>query len=282
MRRILFLAMLFSSILGYGQKLGYQIFNAKGKKSSFEKMLKQTLDSDIILFGEFHNNPISHWLQYELTADAIGSKSVILGAEMFEADNQQPLNAYLRGDIDEKELDSLARLWPNFKTDYKPLVDLAKKNNLPFIATNIPRRYASQVFRKGLESLSSLTEEELSWIAPLPIQFDGELPGYKNMMNMMGDHANDNFPKAQAIKDATMSHFILQNYRSGSLFIHYNGAYHSDNYEGILWYLKKREPNLRYMTISTVSQSQVQKLDKENIGRADFIIVVDEHMTTTY
>jgi len=283
MSRLLFIVMLFSSVLAYGQKVGYQIFTAKGKKTSFEKMLKQTLSSDILLFGEFHNNPISHWLQYELTDDAIKSKSVILGAEMFEADNQKPLNAYLAGEISDKQLDTLARLWPNYKTDYKPLVDLAKENKIPFIATNIPRRYASQVFRKGLESLTSLTSEELSWIAPLPIEFDGELPGYKNMMNMMGgDHANDNFPKAQAIRDATMSHFILENYKKGSLFIHYNGAYHSDNYEGILWYLKRREPNLRYMTISTVSQSQVQKLDKENLGRADFIIVVDEHMTTTY
>ena len=47
----------------------------------------------------------------------------------------------------------MARLWNNFKTDYKPLVDFAKDNNLKFIATNIPRRFASLVFKGGFEVL---------------------------------------------------------------------------------------------------------------------------------
>jgi len=49
-----------------------------------------------------------------------------------------------------------------------------------------------------------------------------------------------------------------------------------------LWYLQQQQANLNYMTITTVSQKDVSKLDKENIGRADFIICVDEDMTTTY
>jgi uncharacterized iron-regulated protein len=47
---------------------------------------------------------------------------------MIETDNQQALNQYLAGKIDQKALDSLARLWSNYKTDYKPLVDFAKDN----------------------------------------------------------------------------------------------------------------------------------------------------------
>jgi uncharacterized HAD superfamily protein len=79
-----------------------------------------------------------------------------------------------------------------------------------------------------------------------------------------------------------MAHFILENYEEGNTFLHYNGAFHSDFYEGILWYLQQQQANLNYMTITTVSQKDVSKLDKENIGRADFIICVDEDMTTTY
>ena len=88
--------------------------------------------------------------------------------------------------------------------------------------------------------------------------------------------------KAQAIKDATMAHFILENYKTGSTFLHYNGAFHSDFHEGILWYLQQQKPDLNYVTITTVSQKDISKLDKENKGRADFIICVDEDMTTTY
>ena len=99
---------------------------------------------------------------------------------------------------------------------------------------------------------------------------------------MGGSHTSETLPKAQAVKDATMAYFITQNFISGSLFIHFNGSYHSENYEGILWYLKQNLPNLRYATITTVSQANPGKLDKENLHKADFIICVDENMTTTY
>lgn len=189
---------------------------------------------------------------------------------------------YLAGTINDKGLDSLARLWKNYPTDYAPLVRFAQKNKLPFVATNIPRRYASKVARGGFEALDTLSDQEKAWIAPMPMPYDAELPGYKAMLEMMGGHGGANLPKAQASKDATMAHFILQYYRPGALFIHFNGAYHSDNYEGILWYLRRQQPQLRYATISTVSQADNRKLLPENKGRADFIICVDEDMTTTY
>ena len=79
-----------------------------------------------------------------------------------------------------------------------------------------------------------------------------------------------------------MNNFILQYYKTGSLFIHFNGSYHSDNYEGILWHLKNKKPELKYATITTVSQKDVNSLLAENLGRADFIICVADNMTTTY
>ena len=102
------------------------------------------------------------------------------------------------------------------------------------------------------------------------------------MIEMMGGHAGPSLPKAQAIKDATMAHFILQYYRTGTLFIHYNGSYHSENYEGIVWYLKRKRPDLKYATVTTVSQKDIHALLAENRGKADFIICVDEDMTNTY
>ena len=99
---------------------------------------------------------------------------------------------------------------------------------------------------------------------------------------MMGKHGTPELVKAQASKDATMAHFIYKNYVPGNLFIHYNGAYHSDNYQGILWYLKLLNRKLKYSTITTVSQADVNKLLAENKGIADFIICVDEDMTSTH
>jgi len=283
MKRILFfVSLLLIATSGYSQKKPYVIYNAKGKKVKYKKMLKKLKDKDIILFGEFHDNPISHWLQYELTSDLHHERELVLGAEMFEADNQSYLSDYLAGTIPFKAFDSLARLWPNYKTDYSPLVEFAKEHNIDFVATNIPRRYANMVYKNDFVALDSLSVEEKAWIAPLPIPFDPELPRYKNILAMMGDHGSPKLVKAQAIKDATMAHFILQNHSKGKLFIHYNGAYHSDYYEGILWYLKQENQELNYATISTVSQDDVNRLEEEHEGKADFIICVDSNMTKTY
>ncbi|MGL2962508.1 ChaN family lipoprotein [Flavobacterium sp. RSB2_4_14] len=284
MKRIIFTTLFLSiSIIGISQeKKAYQLFDKKGKKVSYEKLLNAAENAQVVLFGEYHNNAIAHWLELELAKDVASKKKIVLGAEMFEADNQKQLNQYLKDEINQKKLDSTARLWPNYKTDYKPLVDFAKENQIPFIATNIPRRYASMVSKKGFEALDNLTSEEKTWIAPLPIVYDANLPGYVEMMKMMGEHTSPNMPKAQAIKDATMAYFIQKNLQSNSVFIHYNGTYHSDNFEGIYWYLKKASPSLDIITIATVEQKDVEKILAENYTKADYILVIDEDVTKTY
>lgn len=263
-------------------KQGYQLFTKEGKAVTYKKMLNAAGDAEVVFFGEHHDNAIIHWLELELTKDLAQKHSLVLGAEMIEADNQKQLDQYLKGEINQKTFDSTARLWPNHKTDYKPLVDFAKDSHFPFIATNVPRRYAKQVNKQGLESLNNLSAEEKGWIAPLPIAYDPNLPGYVKMMEMMGDHATPNMPKAQAIKDATMAHFIAKNLKPGTIFVHYNGTFHSDNFDGINWYLKKAKPGIKIVTIGAVSQKDVSKLEKEYLNLADFILVVDEDMTKTY
>ena len=264
------------------QKPAYVLYNAKGKKVSYKKMIKQLAKKDIVLFGEFHNNPISHWLELSVAKDLGEKRELTFGAEMFEADNQQALNDYLSGKINAKGLDSMARLWPNYKTDYAPIVNFAKEKKVVFAATNIPRRYASMVSKKGFESLDTISALEKTWMAPLPMDYDSTLPGYVKMLTMMGGHGSPNMPKAQATKDATMAYFILQYFKPGSLFLHFNGSFHSENYDGINWYLKRKRPDLNYGTITTVSQKDLKTLLAENKGKADYIICVDEDMTSTY
>lgn len=279
---LLWISLLFSALASAQHKKAYQIFNSKGKKVTYAKMLKETKTADVVLFGELHNNAISHWMQFELTTDLLKEHQLILGAEMFEADNQDAINKYLSKELDVKTLGQEARLWPNFKTDYKPLLDIAKDNNLPFIATNVPRRFASMVYKNGVESLDTLSSEDKKWMAPLPFAYDAELSCYKKMLSMGGGHGGENLPKAQALKDATMAYFIVSAYQSEHLFVHYNGAYHSNFHEGIVWHINKYNKTINVVTISTASQSQLKHLDEENKGKADFIICVDENMTSTY
>ncbi|MCB0770402.1 MAG: ChaN family lipoprotein, partial [Flavobacteriales bacterium] len=166
----------------------YKLFNAKGKQVSHKEFLRTVADADVIFFGEQHNNPIAHWLQLVVARDLAARGPLVMGAEMIEADDQATLDKYLRGEIDQAAFDTLARLWKNHATDYAALVDLAKEKGLPFVATNVPRRYARAVGRGGFEALDTVPRSEREWIAPLPIAFDPTLPGYVKMLTMMGDH----------------------------------------------------------------------------------------------
>lgn len=113
-------------------------------------MLKRLTDKDVLLFGEYHNNAIAHWLQLEVTKDLKEKRELVLGAEMFERDNQEALDLYLAGTIKQKQLDSMARLWKNYPTDYAPLVNFAKEHKIAFAATNVPRRYAAMCREEDL------------------------------------------------------------------------------------------------------------------------------------
>ena len=280
----------FLSLVSFrSDKPAYQLYTSDGKNVKYQKMIETISSADIVFFGELHDNPIAHWLEYEVTADLyeIVADRLVMGAEMFEADNQLLLNEYLSSAYEADKFEAEVKLWKNYKTDYKPLLEFARKNNLPFIATNIPRRYASMVSKKGLEVLDSLSAQAREYIAPLPVYYDPEVKCYKDMLDMngiqgMGGKPNENMPKAQAIKDATMAHFILKNLEPGKLFIHYNGSYHSDNYLGIIYYLKLYRPDIRVATITTVLQDDIESLLPENSGVADFIVVIPENMTRTY
>ena len=54
-------------------------------------------------------------------------------------------------------------------------------------------------------------------------------------------------------KKSITGKYILQELREDNQIIHYNGAYHSDYYQGILWYIQQSKPLIKVTTISTVS-----------------------------
>lgn len=291
----LFFILLFLILVSFkNDKPAYKIYNSKGKAVSYEDMLKAAKEADVVFFGEEHSNPICHWLELELAKDLyeLKKEKFALGMEMLETDNQLLLNEYLDKLIRKKDFESEAKLWKNYPTDYAPIVDFAREKGIHLIATNIPRRYAALVNLKGFEGLDSLNAAERGLVAPLRIKFNPELGCYKNMLSAMGGdpgamHSMANLPKAQAIKDATMAWFIFKNMPiEGMTFLHYNGSYHSENHEGIVWYLneynKRTATTLKIITISVSEQANISKLDTASLGKADFILCIPESMPKSH
>lgn len=291
MKTLLFFFFMASTALLTNDKPAYRLFTQAGDPVNYETLIDSLHKADVVLFGEIHNDPINHWLQLQVTQSLFVRKqqNLVLAAEMFEADDQLTLDELIGGAILPKHFVSEAKVWPNYTTDYQPLVAFAQQQQLQFVASNIPRRYASLVSREGLEALEELSTEAQTYIADLPIEVDMELPGYKNMLKMMG-HAGhsgsgmraENFVYAQAIKDATMAARILKYWDTEKQVLHFNGTYHSNNFEGIAWYLKKYKPELRVMTIAAAVQPTIQDLSPENAGLGNFILLTPSDMTKTH
>ncbi|RSK36078.1 ChaN family lipoprotein [Hymenobacter metallilatus] len=292
MFRFLFL---FSLLLLAGRPLpaqdrpAYRLFRAAGKPTAYGQMLKELAAADVVFFGEQHNDPIAHWLELQLAKDLLRLRQgqLVLGLEMFERDVQPLVDQYTTGELDDKAFEADSRPWPNYATDYKPLLQLARQQKFRVVGTNVPRRYASQVAKGGLPVLDALPAPEKLWLPPLPLLVDFNLPGYQTMAKMFGTDAAhgagvQNIIRAQALKDATMAYFLQQARPEGHLLLHLNGAYHSDNHDGILAYLRQYNPKLKVLTISTVSQAGLDKLELEHQQKADFVVVVPEDMTKTY
>lgn len=286
---LLTLIIQFSTIGFNQQKPAYVIYTGKGKKTNYNQLQKAMLGKELILFGEYHDNPITHWLQFELTMDLYQEVEdrLQLGFEMFEQDQQDLLTQYLIGALSAKQFKDTMRLWPNYDTDYAPLIEFAKTKHLFCVASNVQRKYASLLFKKGRSALDTLSPLIKSQMAPIDFKVDTNLSQYKEVFAMgghMGSNMGMNMVESQAFKDATMAQFILLNSgrKEGTVHLHFNGAFHSDYYQGILWYVQQKKPNVKVLTISTVTQEEIGKLKQENIGKADFIICVPETMTRTH
>lgn len=266
----------------------YIIYNKKGEIVSFEQMISKIEKVQVCLFGEFHNDRMSHWLELKILKNLHKKKvnQLVFGGEMWERDQQGITDECLKNkfyDLDQYE--ESTRLWNNFRADYKPLMKFCLEKDIPFVCTNVPRRYASMVSHKGDSVLTLLSKDAKSYLPPLPIAFNFSERAYKNFSEMlksetmmaMKKSSLENLVKAQALKDATMAYWINKSLTKDNLFFHINGALHSAYHSGIVYYLNLQNPKLKIKTIGMVyseSPSKYKEIDSE----ADFLIVIPSEM----
>src|SRR4029453_5084128 len=89
---------------------------------------------------------------------------VTVSLEMFERDVQPVVDRYLAGAITEAQFLQEGRPWPRYATDYRGLVELAKKEGWTVVAANVPRRLASEVAKSGQSALDRLTPDERAMV----------------------------------------------------------------------------------------------------------------------
>ena len=240
-------------------------------EKNFETLLK---NAQVVFVGEKHDNPFAHKWELEILKALHSSGKYALCMEMFERDVQNVLDNYLNGKISEEEFLKNSRPWPNYKTDYKPMVEYAKAEGIPVVASNIPRKEANLIAKGGEAALDSITK--FSPYAHVKVftndtlyreRFYKTMEALKKSRMKKASIMKERFYLAQCLKDGVMAHSIMEWLDKGYNVLHVNGSFHSDYHTGIVYQLKKQRPELKILTIRVLAPEE--EMDKD---AADIII----------
>jgi uncharacterized iron-regulated protein len=279
-----FLTAMTLTIFSQTNEANYKIFDGKGNSATMPQILDAIGQNDVVFLGEMHDDSVGHSLQFDIfkaTVEKYGTnRKVSLSLEMFEKDIQVVVNEYLSGMISEKKFLDDSRPWGNYKTDYRPLVELAKEKKLDVIAANSPRRYVNMVSRGGRDSLNGLSKEAKSWLPPLPY-FEPSTAYSDKFKSLMGpsneaQQGIDKILASQSLWDAGMSYSISQNLVKKGLIVHLNGSFHTESRLGTVEHLLKYKPKTKVLVVTIRYEDDFQTFDKtkyENLG--DFVILTD-------
>jgi uncharacterized iron-regulated protein len=267
----------------------YKIYDTRTKQIiSLDKIISDCTNADVLFFGEEHNDSAGHYLETEIFKalhKQFGDK-LTLSLEMFETDNQLPLDEYLKGQINEDRFSKDVRLWSNYK-DYRPMIEYAKQNNIPVIAADPPRRYVNMVSRRGMKSLDSLSKEAKDFLPPLP--YDTLSGRYREkfaeVMKGAPGSSSPNIYYSQSLWDAGMSYSIykwLKENKKDKVF-HCVGRFHSDEKLGTLTQLQMRKSKLKILNISCFSDSSFSNPDWEKFSNlGDYVIITNPDLKKTF
>ncbi|MEP6992012.1 MAG: ChaN family lipoprotein [bacterium] len=272
---------------------GYRIIApASRAESSPAELLQRVARADVVFIGEEHDDPETHRAEAELL-DAFGQlgRPIVLSLEMFERDVQPALDDYLAGRINEPDFLARSRPWDRYATDYRPLVEMAKRHHWPVIASNVPRPLASAIGRKGLAALDTLVPRERAMAAR---QVTCPSDDYRaRFMESMRSHspgsgpaprAGDSLPSAmaerfylaQCVKDETMAESVVRARRAmkaDALLVHVDGSFHSDYGQGTVARVRRREPSWDVVVVTAVPVPDPATAPMATqAGRAEFVV----------
>ena len=264
----------------------YTVFSGKGDPATIEQIVGALHGVDVVFLGEMHDDAVAHAVQLEIFKQAVERYSqkrrLTLSLEMFETDVQVVLDEYLKGLISENHFLLSSRPWGNYKTDYRPLVELAKERKLDVVAANAPRRYVNMVSRGGRKALDALSPQAKTWLAPLPYADASEAYSkkFRSLMGSSGEASMglDNILSSQSLWDATMAHSVAQSLKNnkGSLVVHLNGGFHTESRLGTVEHFQRYMPVGKAIVVTIKYVDDFRSFDKsKHLDLGDYVILTD-------
>ena len=257
--------------------------------TDFERMVADLTKADVILVGEQHDDPNTHRLEAAIL-EGLKRRGVspTLSLEMFERDVQVAVDAYRAGKTSEDEFLKTSRPWPRYATDYRALVEMAREDGWPIVASNVPRRHASAVAKAGRPALDELSAADRENVArdlqcPQDPYFDRFVetmnshpaPGSEKQSPEERRAANERYYVSQCLKDETMAEAIASALdASKGPVVHVNGAFHSDFGQGTAERVRRRLEGRRIAIVSILPVKDIDQAapSAEDLRRADYLV----------
>jgi uncharacterized iron-regulated protein len=270
----------------------------RGAFTDFESMLADLARADVVLVGEQHDDPRTHRLEEALLAGLLRRDlPPTVSLEMFERDVQGAVDRYLAGSIGEPQFLQESRPWPRYATDYRALIEMAKREGWTVIAANLPRRVASALAKAGRAGIEQLAAADRAMMAAqLECPHDAY---FARFAEAMADHSpadtktapaapspppaeqrasTERYYWSQCAKDETMAESVARavTARTGKTgpVVHFTGSFHTDFGAGTAERTRRRLPGRR---VTIVSMLPVADLDAiapggEDLKRGDYLV----------
>ncbi|MCC4798745.1 iron-regulated protein [Enterovibrio norvegicus] len=246
----------------------YRIESSGGTPYSLNEFANTVSDADVILVGEWHTHPGIHLFQAQLLATLAERRpATALSMEQFSRPAQPVIDAYLNGDRGEHALTSYTGKWPNYASDYRPLVEVAKQQALPVIAANTTQDIVRCLSSKGEGYLDTLPADKRQHVAR---QLSSEASPYKEKFFSVMFHGDEEKTKnqylAQIAWDDTMAESIVDFLATHPDFavMHVAGAFHVEEGLGIASRIHQRNPDLKIVIISPQTEDDPLPNDVED------------------
>lgn len=220
-----------------------------------EELLQAAGSAPVIITGEVHDSVVHHQIQLDIIKALNGSgAAVAIGMEMFRAESQPALDAWVAGTISTDAFREIYREnWHNLPWElYGEIFEYARDNALPILGLNLERSLVRKVARNGFDSLSRKERKGL----PSEIACDVD-EGYLKLMERVHppQEANRksfiNFCQAQLLWDKFMAYRItryLEERRNVAMVVLVGGG-HARKQGGIPEQLNRMLPERRVIVL---------------------------------
>ncbi|HHM04290.1 MAG TPA: PDZ domain-containing protein [Gammaproteobacteria bacterium] len=141
---------------------------------AYPALLAEASRQNVVLLGERHDNPDHHRWQLQVVSGLYALRGdLALGFEMFPRDVQPVLDAWVAGQLTEKELLEQTRWDDTWRFDpklYLPLFHFARLNHIPMLALNVNESLLAAVREQGWDAVPLSQRQGIT--DPAPAQRD--------------------------------------------------------------------------------------------------------------